>query len=312
MINDGEHQVLVIGAAALDMKVRVREAEAKTGQSNPAFIQTSWGGVARNIAENLVRLGAGVQFITAIGGNEIGHNLIDYLHGVGIETDATLLLTGYETPAYVGLHQESALWMAFDDMDIVQEITPEHLRAHRDLFQDADMICLDANPSTQALETIFELAQQYEVPVCVDPTTAALAPKLRPFLAEIGTLTPGLKEAEALLERPLPNADAILRGARTLSQQMGIKLAIITQGAEGLSYATTDESGRLPPFEAEVIDPTGTGDALTAAIAYGLLEDLAPSEAVRLGLAAAAQTILCKETVCPYLDLGILYERLIV
>ncbi|MGC9357068.1 MAG: carbohydrate kinase family protein, partial [Anaerolineae bacterium] len=91
-----------------------------------------------------------------------------------------------------------------------------------------------------------------------------------------------------------------------------VELAIITLGAEGLVYATTEESGRLPAFEAEVVDRVGAGDALTAAVAYGLMEGFDHLEAVRLGLAAAAQTIICKETVCPYLSLEILYDRLIV
>ncbi len=309
---NGEHQVLVIGAAALDVTVQVAVNEVGLGQSNPADIRSSWGGVARNIAENLALLGASVHLMTALGEDETGHNLVQHLHDVGVETDATLFLPGRKTPAYVGLRRGGALWMAFDDMRIVQELTPAYLEAQQTLFRDADMICLDANPSPEALETIFRLARQYQIPVCVDPTTAILAPKLRPFLSDIAALTPGLKEAEALIDCPLLDADAILQGARTLAQQLGADLAVITQGADGLSYATAEESGRLPPFEAEVVDPIGTGDALTAAVAYGLLEDLAPSEAVRLGLAAAAQTIICQETVCPYLDLGILYERLIV
>ena len=309
---NGEHQVLVIGAAALDVKVQVSVDEVKTGQSNPADIRSSWGGVARNIAENLALLGASVQFVTAVGDDEMGRSLIQHLNNIGVETDATLLLPGRKTPAYVGIRRAESVWMAFDDMRIVQDLTPDYLEGQRELFRNADMICLDANSSPPALQTIFRLAQRYEIPVCVDPTTAVLAPKLRPFLSEIEALTPGLKEAEALLECPLPDADAILWATRTLAQQMGATLAIITQGADGLSYATVEENGRLPPFEAEVVDPIGTGDALTAAVAYGLLEDLPPSEAVRLGLAAAAQTIICKETVCPYLDLGILYERLVV
>ena len=309
---NGEHEVLVIGAAALDVKVDASADEIQTGQTNPAAIRLSWGGVARNIAENLTLLGASVQFITALGDDETGHNLLQHLHTIGVETEAALRLSGRKTPTYVGIRRTEAAWLAFDDMRIVQELTPDHLERRRDLFREADMICLDANPSPDALSYIFEMAHRYEIPVCVDPTTARLATKLRPFLADIAALTPGLQEAEALLERPLLDADAILQGVRTLAQQHGVNLAIITQGADGLSYATAEESGRLPPFEAEVVDPIGTGDALTAAVAYGLLEDLAPSEAVRLGLAAAAQTIICQETVCPYLDLSILYERLIV
>ncbi len=62
----------------------------------------------------------------------------------------------------------------------------------------------------------------------------------------------------------------------------------------------------------EVVDVTGAGDALTAAVAYGLLEGMSPEETVRLGTAAAAQTIACHETVCPDLSLELLYERLVM
>ncbi len=312
-MTNGEHQVLVIGAAGLDMNVRAQTQAIELGQSNPSHIRWGWGGVARNMAENLARLGAGVQFISAVGDDTSGRNLLSQLHSVGVETDATLMLPGQKTSAYVGIHQEDErLWVAFDDMNLIQRIGPAHLEAHRDLFADADLICIDANPSQPALQKLFQLAREYEVPVCADPTTSMLAPRLHPFLPEITVLTPSLKEAEALLDQALPDTNAIMQGVRTLAQRRGVGLAIITLGAAGLSYATIDESGRLPPFEVEMVDPVGAGDALTAAVAYGLLEGLPPAEAVRLGLAAAAQTLSCQETVCPRLSLEVLYNQLIV
>jgi pseudouridine kinase len=310
---NGEHQVVVVGAAGLDMKVRSATQVIERHQSNPAHIRWGWGGVARNMAENLARLGADVQFISAVGDDTAGHNLLAQLHSVGIATDATLVMAGMKTSAYVGIHQEDErLWVAFDDMAIIQKIVPEHLEVHRELLAHTDLICIDANPSLPTLQKLFKLAREYEVPVCADPTTPMLAPRLHPFLPEIAALTPSLQEAEALLGRALLDTNDIMQGARTLAQQRGVGLAIITLGADGLIYATAEESGRLPPFEVELVDPVGTGDALTAAVAYGLLEDLAPSEAVRLGLAAAAQTLACQHTVCPHLSLESLYNQLIV
>ncbi|MEA3310442.1 MAG: carbohydrate kinase family protein [Chloroflexota bacterium] len=311
-MNAEGHNVLIIGAAGLDIKVQPEAQAIESAQSNPAHIHWSWGGVARNIAENLGRLGVNVQFITAVGDDDSGEELLLQLHQVGVETNATLVITGQETASYVEiLHHDKHLLVAFDDMQIIRAITPDYLAHYQYLFQQTDLICLDANLSLGAFRLIFKLAQRYAIPVCADPTTAALAPRLHPFLSQIAALTPNRQEAEALLNRELATPEGILQGARDLAYK-GVELAIITQGAEGLSYATAEESGRLPPFDARVVDPTGTGDALTAAVAYGLLEELPPTEAAQLGLAAAAQTIHCAETVCPYITLESLYDQLVV
>ena len=60
------------------------------------------------------------------------------------------------------------------------------------------------------------------------------------------------------------------------------------------------------------MDSTGTGDAVTAAIMFGLLNDLPVVEAIRLGAAAAAITLQTTETVVPDLSLDMLYDHLIV
>ena len=59
-------------------------------------------------------------------------------------------------------------------MAIVQAITPGHLNRLRRLVREADIVCIDANLSPRALETLFRLTRQYDVPVCVDPTAALL------------------------------------------------------------------------------------------------------------------------------------------
>ncbi|OQY23227.1 MAG: hypothetical protein B6I34_04900 [Anaerolineaceae bacterium 4572_32.1] len=65
-------------------------------------------------------------------------------------------------------------------------------------------------------------------------------------------------------------------------------------------------------MKSEVIDLTGAGDALTAAVIFGLLNDFSVNEAVQLGVSAAALTLQCRETVCTDLSLEILYDKLIV
>ncbi len=307
-----EHRALVIGAAGLDVKVTPRTMAVELGRSNPGIIRRSWGGVARNIAENLAYLGAEVILITAVGNDAWGEHLLQHLVSVGVNVEYTLISDDHPTGTFVALHHSDGRpWVAFDDMAVIRQITPGHLHRHRRLFRTVDMVCIDANLSARTLQTLFRLAEQYGVPVCADPTAALLAHRLHPYLPNLAVITPDRDEAEALLGEPLPDDEAVIQGAQRLVR-LGVDLAVITLGADGLAYATVEESGRLPALTTmDVTNPVGAGDALTAAVAYSLMEGISPEEAVRLGMAAATQTILCGETVCPTLSLENLYESLV-
>ena len=60
--------ILIIGAAGLDTKGRAI-GPLQPGTSNPGSIRTSVGGVARNVAENLARLGEHAVLLSAVTGS---------------------------------------------------------------------------------------------------------------------------------------------------------------------------------------------------------------------------------------------------
>ena len=70
-------------------------------------------------------------------------------------------------------------------------------------IKGCDMIVIDANLAPKTLETVFSLARKYNRPVCVDPTSALLAPRVRPHMSDIYLLVPNLREAEVLTELQL-------------------------------------------------------------------------------------------------------------
>ncbi|HIQ02487.1 MAG TPA: ribokinase [Anaerolineales bacterium] len=302
--------VLVIGAAGLDVKGRVT-GPLQMGTSNPGRIRRSPGGVARNIAENLARLGVEVTFISAVGEDWTGHHILQQTQQAGVDVRHVLVRPDLHTGTYLALQdQERQLIVGLDDMAGLEAITPRYLNDRRRLFRDARMVVVDANLSPATLQTVFRLADQYGRPVCADPTSTVLAARLRPFLDQLHLATPNLEEAGALLGEMGAGSAPISMARRLVAE--GGDLAVVTLAEEGLCYATAEESGHLPAITAPIVDRTGVGDALTAAVIFGLLEGLPPSEAVRLGLSAAALTLQCQETVCPGLSLERLYGQLVV
>lgn len=307
----GERPVLVIGAAGLDLKGYAAGA-LRLGATNPGQVRRSVGGVARNIAENLARLGQPVFLVSAVADDEAGRWVLERTRGAGVEVSHVAVVPQGRTGTYLAvLDEQGNLVVAVDDMGILETITPRYLQDRRSLFEQAAMVILDANLSPAALRSAIRLARRCGVPVAADPTSPTLAMRLRPFLPELFLVTPNAAEAEALTGLPASNIDEALFAARYLTA-LGVQVAIITMAEMGLVYAAGDLSGHIPALRTEIVDFTGAGDALTAAVIFALLHEIPVEEAVRLGVAAAALTLRSRETVSPELSLERLYEQLVI
>lgn len=308
-----DKHVLVIGATLLDTKGKPL-AGLGPGMSNPAEIRSTRGGTARNVAENLARLGAEAVLISAVGDDPTGKQLLIQTAEAGVNLDYVLMLEDQNTGSYIALLEpDGLLAVALDDVQVMQNITPEYLHRHRALFRDAAMIMFDGSLTDDSLKTVVDLAKEYKVPLSADPSSARLAFKLRPYLADLHLVVPNEVEEAALCEVDYAGYDpntSLMLARRLIS--MGVTNVVVTLSDFGLDYATADEIGYIPPSHSTFVDSTGTGDAVTAAIIFGMVNGLPVVEAIRLGAAAAALTLQTPETVVPDLSLDMLYEHLIV
>jgi pseudouridine kinase len=138
----------------------------------------------------------------------------------------------------------------------------------KSLRRSADAVC------AATIQTAFSLAKKTGIPVCADPTSASLAPKLKKYLPRLHLITPTATEAGILTGRPFPANDrkAAIEAARMLVSQ-GVDIAIVTLAEFGVCYATSETNGHIPAIRTQILDPTGAGDAMTAAI-QGLIEKI--------------------------------------
>lgn len=308
----GDH-VLVIGASLMDTKGKPT-AGLEPGTSNPGRIRTTRGGSARNVAENLGRLGADVVLLSAVGDDLLGQRLLTHTTDAGVDTSRVQVVRGERTGSYMALLEpDGTLAVALDDTAVMAQISPAFLYQQRSLFRDADMVMVDGSLTPAALETAVGLAVKYNLPICADPASSRLAHKLLPHLTKLTLAVPNELEASVLCDSDLPGIEPEDRIflARQLNGR-GVRKAVITLSDFGLVYATAEENGYIPARYSEMRDSTGTGDAITAAIIFGMINDLEDLECMRLGAAAAGLTLQTNETVVPDLSLDLLYNHLIV
>lgn len=308
---DNEKPVLVIGAAGLDMVGRLR-GDPEEGTSTPASIRFAFGGVARNVAENLARLSQPCTLLSAVGDDPQGRGLIDLLKEAGVDVSSLLLLPGQTTGAYLAVVDPNGrLRMALDDMTPLQALTPELLKERETLFQSAGMVFLDANLSAETIAEAVRLSHKAGIPISADPTSRHLASRLTPHLRNLYLVTPSAGEAEIMLGRSIRREDpsAAVAAAEELVSR-GVCIALISLEEFGVAYATREGRGHIPALRSVIVDPTGAGDALTAAVLFALLNQIPIDEAVKLGISAASLTLRSKHTVIPDLTLERLYEEM--
>jgi pseudouridine kinase len=302
--------VVVIGAASLDTIGRLND-ELHPGTSNPSRIHNSFGGVARNVAENLARLGQPVTLLSVVGSGTIGSNLLQNLSSSGVDTSFVCCTDNHPTSSYLAiLNSAGEFQYALDDMRALSELTSAYIRQHASLIKESAMVFLDGNLSKQALRTAVSVAKQARVPICADPTSSRLAERMVKYLPNFYLITPNSAETAVLADCTVSpsNRKETLTAAKRLVNK-GVEIAIITRAEFGITYATSETSGHIPAIRTRVVDPTGASDALTATMIFSLLNEIPLDDAVRLSVAAASLTLRHRGAVVPDLSLQQLYDQ---
>ncbi|HJZ47082.1 MAG TPA: carbohydrate kinase family protein [Roseiflexaceae bacterium] len=309
--SNGLFEVVVVGAACLDVKGRPL-GDIVAGTSNPGVVQISVGGGARNVAENLARLGTSTALLSVVCQDDFGRTIIRQTERAGVNTDHVLISCDQHSAAYMALQSaERTLLVALADTVATGALTPEYIGDHASMLEQARMVVIDANVPLETAETLLSICGAAGVPVALEPVAYAPALQYRELAGAFYLTTPNGVEAQALTGLPVANTEQGALAAKQLVA-LGVQIAIITLGDAGLVYATPEANGYVPSIEGEIVDPTGAGDALTAAVVYALLNDIPVDEAVRLGVSAATLTLASTDTVRQDLSLESLYAQLVI
>lgn len=294
-----ESRVAVIGGANLDI-YGFPGAELMPAVSNPGRVETACGGVGRNIAENLARLGAPVSLVTAIGRDEHGDRIRQSCQMAGIDLDHGILSGRYPTSTYLALQDgRGDMAWAVSQMDIMAEMTVENLRKEEAWLERAAVLVLDANLPEAALNW---LAERYRhLPVWVDPVSVEKAKKLKHYLSCFHAVKPNRQEAALLSGIPAEDRDGILANWRWF-MKAGVRELWLSLGAEGLFFGNADGGFFARPPKVRLINANGAGDALMAGAVLGSYAGACNEDRVRLALAAAALTCTAAETIHPDLS----------
>lgn len=193
-------KVACIGGAAVDRKYRGR-APIVLGSSNPVSSASCFGGVARNIAENLSRLGVSSSLISVLGDDENGRSILHHLNELGVDTRHCIISADHKTAEYVAvLEPDGGLLTGLADMAIFDVFTPDLLTSRRLEIASCDWIFADCNLPEATLVTLMASARRGSIPLAVDAVSSAKVHRLPQDLKGIELLFLNRDEADVLRE----------------------------------------------------------------------------------------------------------------
>ncbi|XP_075066477.1 uncharacterized protein LOC142153103 [Mixophyes fleayi] len=315
---------VVIGGINVDFIAKAaKDKMVFGGQTNPGQVHQSVGGVGRNLADCMSRLGTRPFFISAVGQDELSHSVLQYCSHMDMQGVARL--KGHNTATYCAVITGSGeLSLGLGDLAIHNQITDKHVSQFADILHRAPLLCIDGNVPVSTIQYVCEIAQQNSVPVCYEPTDVDKASK--PFTSHSWTalryISPNLRELKSInrtlgypVDIEVPGElDDMIEAAIGLSLPLleSLRCVIVTLGADGvllcghncegtLSLRLTDKisGGDLcavhypaaPISPEEIINVSGAGDSLMAALLSGVLADLDTDTCVRMGLLAACLSL---------------------
>ncbi len=285
--------ITCVGGSNVDYKMTVMEKLVKE-TSNPVQKTSSLGGVIRNVAENLARLGEDVSLMTKVGNDVDGARIIKeasaIMHVYAVDRDSRC-----STGSYTAVLDESGeLFIGLSDMQICEDMDRDWILKHKPHITLSDIVVSDTNVKKSALETIIEFVQNKKF-IIVGVSVA----KVKNIPDNLKGVYLAILNKDEAYEYSCCKQDDALDVVCERLKAKGLKRCIITVGDKGSVFY--DEDGKLievPTDKVEHIeDVTGAGDSFSAGVIYALSNGKTIEKACQYGMKMAVFNLQSKQSV---------------
>ena len=274
--------------------------DAAIGDSNswPGEISQTAGGVARNIAEALSRLGQSVSFAGRYSDDAAGALIANSLTNAGVSLHLSEQLAGQSSDQYLSVFDAAGEWRgAVADMALVEGITPQWLAPVISRAPADAALIFDTNLPEASVHYLCLLGDDSFI--ACDGVSPAKVTKLRSVLAKLTCLKVTKDEAETLLQLQAGTPyDEII----ALLHEAGIAVVVLSDGSAGFHLSDGVDHITMPPPSTDIISVSGAGDCLFAGILWGLCDGDDLASIAQKGQFCATASLLSKAAVPPDLS----------
>ncbi|GMH16246.1 hypothetical protein Nepgr_018087 [Nepenthes gracilis] len=244
---------VLIGGMVLDIHA-TPSIPPERNSTTPGKVDYILGGVARNVADCMSKLGTKSYMISAVGLDVAGNLLLEQWQSAGLPTDGIQQGLDIKTATVCNMFDaDGELEAGVASVESIERcLTPEWIRQFRSTISSAPVLMVDANLSPCALEASCQMATEYGIPVWFEPVSVAKSKRVASVASYITFASPNEHELVAMA-KALSGRDVVhptqrncntakystesmiqmLKPAILVLLENGIKFVLVTVGSDG-------------------------------------------------------------------------------
>jgi len=282
--------ITVVGSSNMDLVVESPRIPAigETILGTDFFMVP--GGKGANQAVAAAKLGIEVFFVAKLGDDLYGSKSLENFRKAGVNIE------------YITKTKEAPSGIALICVDkegnnsIVVVPGANHKLSMFDVnlaesaIKQSDAVVCQLEIPIEVVEGTAKLAKKHNVPFILNPAPAPKEKLSDALLKCVDVLTPNKTEAEGMTGIKIKDEDSAIKACKYLLGR-GVKTVILTMGAKGLLFASSEEEIFIPRIKVEAVDSTAAGDAFTGSLAYYIAQGKTIAEAAKSANYVAALSV---------------------
>lgn len=300
-----DNYVVGIGACNVDFYVKSL-IEIQTHYDHPSVINSSCGGVTRNILDTLGKLGVKSYLLSCVGDDK----LKDYIYeksNSNIDFSRVKVIKSVETSKFIQiLDKNNDMLFAGCDMSILNNLDIDYIKENDSLIRNAKVLLIDPSLRIDVLKYILETYK--DLRIFLDPVSDNYAEVIKPYISSIYEIKPNIKELEVLVDSKINSDEETIDACKKLIEQ-GVSRVVVSMGKNGSIFYSKEDNFKVKLKEVEdVTNASGAGDGFMSLLIYSYINNIDDKHSLELASAAGILAVQSESTNQKVLSVKILEE----
>ncbi|MFW5981262.1 MAG: ribokinase [bacterium] len=294
-----DEKIAVIGSNMMDLITYMDRIPAPGETLETDKFDLGFGGKGANQATAAARLGAEVTFVSRVGDDLFGPEVINNMKSMGINTSHVKTSKNTSSgvaPIFVDRDGENRIFII---KGANQDLKPDDIDKAAETLKECNLIILQLEVPLETVYYAIDFGNRNDIEVILNPAPANSLDF--EMVKKVDIFVPNETELADISNMKVNSLEDVKQAVNKL-QYKGLKNIIVTLGSKGAFVATEKDQLLVESIDISPHDTTGAGDAFIGSLAFYYLQKKSLVEAVKYASIYAGLSTLKPGTQKSYLS----------